>query len=372
MQDSIFVRDVAVVLIAASVSGWLAQRIGLSAVVGYLLAGILTGPYSPALKVVSNIDHIQLLSQIGLVFLMFAIGLGLSFARLQRLGLSVVTAVIISSIFIFNVCRWFGLIMNWTPIEILFLAGTVMISSSAIIIKALDELNMAHQRSGQLAMGITVLEDIVSVVMLTLFISLMRAGAPEAPPLNVTLGTIITRKSESITLWVEQRQPRGLRDLVRLYHGWLERLQTRGNASVLWRLASRRVFHTILHLLFVSALILFSRPVHDFALNKIASRFPAGFNLLFWSAFGIVLLGPIIVLWRNIEALAMIIAEGATSNAHAPNFSAKFCKLFSKLWERSYSSRGCFLSSQSAALPFGRSLSPHSQSYSGRHSSAAD
>ena len=59
MQESIFVRDVAVVLIAASVAGWLAQRIGLSAVVGYLLAGILTGPYSPALKVVSNIDQLR-------------------------------------------------------------------------------------------------------------------------------------------------------------------------------------------------------------------------------------------------------------------------------------------------------------------------
>lgn len=497
MQESIFVRDLAIVLIAATVAGWAVQRAGLSAVVGYLLAGIAIGPFSPVVKVVSNIGNIQLLAQMGLVFLMFAIGLGLSLARLQRMGVSIVVAVVISSILIFNVCRWFGSLMDWRPIEILFLAGTLMISSSAIIIKVLDELNITHQRAGQLALGITVLEDIVSVVMLTLFIS---AGAAGSAPLGSTLGTLaafvvllaviamlavprilkmlsrdaspelrviavtglvlgaaiwaleagyslalgafvlgvvvagtrykdemegafaalhtifgavffvavgmlfdyrlladvwalaaavtaltlfarplacafglmavghsganalkagialipvgefafvliqvgrssnalsekfyalgvgvslatavigplVTRRADAIVSGLQRREPRVLREMVGFYHRWLERLQARGKASAVWSLCSGRVFQSGFHLLLISAIILFSKPVHDYALAHIAPSFPFGFGVIFWSVFGLALLAPLIVLWRNLEALAMIVAEGATVGA---------------------------------------------------------
>jgi CPA2 family monovalent cation:H+ antiporter-2 len=180
MQEVIFVRDLAVVLLVAAASGWLLQRVGLSAVVGYLLAGMAIGPFSPAIQLVSNLDHIHLLAQMGLVFLMFAIGLGLSLARLQRMGISIVAAVAISSLLLFNLCRLFGAAMGWNGFQTLFLAGTLMISSSAIIIRVLDELNITHQRAGQLAMGITVLEDIVAVVMLTLFLSTIKVGGGTA------------------------------------------------------------------------------------------------------------------------------------------------------------------------------------------------
>src|SRR5688572_10899466 len=189
MQETLFVRDLAVVLLVATAAGWVLQRIGLSAVVGYLLAGMAVGPFSPAVKLVSDPNHIQLLAQIGLVFLMFSIGLGLSLARLQRMGLSVVAAVVISSILLFNLCRLFGFAMGWDKFQILFLAGTVMISSSSIIIKVLDELNITHQRAGQLALGMTVLEDIAAVVMLTFFVSMIRMGGQQSSIWN-TLGAV--------------------------------------------------------------------------------------------------------------------------------------------------------------------------------------
>lgn len=190
MQETIFVRDLAVALLAAAGAGWLLQRIGLSAVVGYLLAGMAIGPFSPAFQLVSNLNHIQLLAQIGLVFMMFAIGLGLNLARLQRMGLSIILAVTISSILLFNVCRVFGTVMGWSGFQTLFLAGTLMISSSAIIIKILDELNMMHERAGQLALGITVLEDVVAIILLTLFLSLSDPNGGPGVSFGKTLGLL--------------------------------------------------------------------------------------------------------------------------------------------------------------------------------------
>src|SRR5688572_27584438 len=180
VQEIVFLRDLATALSAAAIFAWIMQRIGFSAVVGYLLAGVAIGPFSPIVQLVSDLNHIHILAQVGLVFLMFGIGLGLSFARIQRMGPSIFAAVIISSIFLFNLCRLFGVAMGWNSFQTFFLAGTLMISSSAIIIKILDELNITHQRAGQLALGVTVLEDIVAVVLLTLFLSMLKVGAGAA------------------------------------------------------------------------------------------------------------------------------------------------------------------------------------------------
>lgn len=501
MEETILFRDLAVCLLAATVSGWALQRLGFSAVVGYLLAGILIGPFSPVYQLVSDLNHIQFLAQVGLVFLMFSIGLGLSFARLQRMGLSIVAAVIISSILLFNACRLFGVAMGWDGFQTFFLAGTLMISSSAIIIKILDELNITHQRSGQLALGMTVLEDIVAVVMLTLFISMLKVGGGQtatvwntlgalgtfvvflvviavvsvprilqwlsrdssvelkatavtglvllaavwaaatgyslalgafvlgavvagtrhkdeveksfevmhqifgavffvavgmmfdfrllaevwwlvlvvtlftvvARPLacafglvsvghsssnalkaglaltpigefafvmmqvgkttnvlpetfyalaigvsltTAIIGPLLTRRSDAICGWMETNEPKVLRETIALYHRWLAELHGRSNRSFLWKLTSRRLLHIAVQMFFASALIIFSRSLLEVVRSVFGTTFivPHGITILYWAAFGLVLIAPLVALWRNVEALAMILAEGATRN----------------------------------------------------------
>ncbi len=506
MQEIVFLRDLATALLAAAILAWVLQRLGLSAVVGYLLAGVAIGPFSPVMQLVSNLEHIQILAQIGLVFLMFGIGLGLSFARLQRMGLSIFAAVLISSIFLFNLCRLFGVAMGWNSFQTFFLAGTLMISSSAIIVKILDELNITHQRAGQLALGVTVLEDIVAVVMLTLFLSMLKVGAggtttesgsfwvtlgalgafvvfllvismlavprilkwlsgdagTELKILSVTalvlfaafaavragystalgafllgaviagtrykdeieksfsslqdifgaiffvavgmmfdvrlllqvwwlvaivtlltliarplacafglvaighssrnslkaglalvpvgefafvmiqvgkssdilpetfyalaigvslatavIGPLLTRRSEAICSWVEAHEPRVLRETIQFYHRWLAEFHVRTNASILWKLASKRILHIAVHLFFVSALIIFSRPLFNLVRDFLAGHSFLGgaLYLTFWPVYVAILLGPLIAIWRNMEALSMIMSEGVARSA---------------------------------------------------------
>lgn len=185
-----FIQDLAVVMIVAGAIGWLCQRIGLSLVVGYLVSGAIIGPYTPPFQLVTDLDRIQMLSQVGLVFLIFSIGLDLNFQRLRRLGFSVVLATVIGAILVFHGCRALGLALNWSHTESLFLAGMLMVSSSAILSKVLQELNATHKRHGQLAIGVTVLEDTVAVVMLTLLSTLVQFGGAEAPPLAGTIGAL--------------------------------------------------------------------------------------------------------------------------------------------------------------------------------------
>src|SRR5687768_1964045 len=116
-----FIKDLAVVMLVAGLVGWACHRAGLSVVVGYLVAGMVIGPYTPPFQLVSNLDSIETLAQVGLIFLMFSIGMGLSLRKLKRLGLSLVLATFTGAIVMYNLTRTLGGMMNWDPIHTTFL-----------------------------------------------------------------------------------------------------------------------------------------------------------------------------------------------------------------------------------------------------------
>ena len=90
------VQDFAVILVISAAAGWLMRRIGLSSVVGYLLAGLIVGPHTPPFALVTDLQRIETASQLGLVFLLFFVGLNLSLERIKRLSLPILAAAAIT------------------------------------------------------------------------------------------------------------------------------------------------------------------------------------------------------------------------------------------------------------------------------------
>ncbi len=228
-----FIQDLAVVLVVAGVVGWVCQRFGLSVVVGFLTAGLLVGPRSTSFSLVRDAGSIETLAQVGLVFLMFGIGLRLSVRKMRRLGLALMLATFGGAIVMYYLSRLFGTALGWGTTESLFLAGMLMVSSSAIISKILHETGLNHERSGQLAMGIAVLEDVVAVVMLTLLTSLVQLGTGEGAGLLQTLlllGAFVALASVVGLLFVPWL-------LKRMSIAADEELQTLGIAAMLFGLA---------------------------------------------------------------------------------------------------------------------------------------
>lgn len=177
MHGVAFIQDLAVILASAAALGWLCQRAGLSAVVGYLVAGMVVGPHTPPFALVKDEASIATAAQVGLVFLMFSIGLKLSLKRLKRLGAGLLLAVLFGAVLTYFSTRALGAAIGLSPTETLFLAAMLMVSSSAIIGKILHETGSAHEKPAQFAMGVTVLEDVVAVVMLTVLNSVIALGA---------------------------------------------------------------------------------------------------------------------------------------------------------------------------------------------------
>jgi len=194
MEGTYFIRDLAVILMVAGAVGWLCKRIGLSVVAGFLLAGIVVGPHTRAFPFMADPANVVTLAQLGLVFLMFMIGMRLSLRRLRRLGVSLVVATGGAAVAVYYLARVLGAGLDWSGTQTLFLAAMLMVSSSAIISKLLQEAAVTHERFGQLALGMTVLEDVVAVVMLTLLNSIVQIGGASeagAAPVWSTVGMLV-------------------------------------------------------------------------------------------------------------------------------------------------------------------------------------
>ena len=188
MTGILLIRDLALVLVTAGAAAWLCHRLGLSAIVGYLVAGVIIGPHTPPFALVADTERVHTLAQVGLVYLVFSIGLNLSISRLKRLGLSVIAATAISAVIVLIGGRLFGWSLGWSVKASLFLAAMLMVSSSAIISKVLDELNLTHERPGQLALAVSVLEDVIAIAMLTLLTSLVQFASTKSPALVPAFG----------------------------------------------------------------------------------------------------------------------------------------------------------------------------------------
>jgi CPA2 family monovalent cation:H+ antiporter-2 len=190
MDGTNLIQDLAIVLLAAGIAGALCKRVGLSVIVGYLAAGIIIGPYTPPVSFITDVDRIQTLSQVGLVFLMFAIGLGLSLTKLRRMGLSTLIATGLGAFLMLNLTQLLGVFVGWTSMQSLFVASMFVVSSSAVIAKIVSELKLSHEASAQRALGITVMEDVVAVIMLTILASQTQSGGSDGANVGRLLATL--------------------------------------------------------------------------------------------------------------------------------------------------------------------------------------
>ncbi len=167
MNDPVlFLQDLAVILLSASFCGYLCRRIGLSPVVGYLIAGLVVGTPDIAFPYVTDENRIAIIAQLGVVFLMFSIGLQFRLRRIKELGLRIIFSTTITALLVLSAVRLSADLIGLSTAAGVALAAVFMNSSSAIISKIIQESGLGHERHGQLALGTTLLEDIVAVVML--------------------------------------------------------------------------------------------------------------------------------------------------------------------------------------------------------------
>ncbi len=162
------IQDLAFILITAAVVTLLFKRLGQPVVLGYLIAGFLLGPHVPFMPNVQDTNSIKVWAEIGVIILLFGLGLEFSFKKLARVGKSASITAVFEVGFMLVVGFAAGQLMGWNLMDSLFLGGILSISSTTIIVRAFDELGLKGRQFVSLVFGVLIVEDIVAILLLVL------------------------------------------------------------------------------------------------------------------------------------------------------------------------------------------------------------
>ena len=188
--------DLAMILLVAGVTTILFKKLNQPLVLGYIIAGFITGPHFSFFPTVSDSANIQVWSEIGVIFLLFALGLEFSFYKLKSVGNTafIATAVEIGGMLGFGyVC---GTLLGWSHMDSIFLGGMLAMSSTTIIIKAFEDLKLKGKRFTEMVFGVLIVEDIAGIIMMVMLSTLAAAGIS-----TMELAMGVGRLAFFLTLW---------------------------------------------------------------------------------------------------------------------------------------------------------------------------
>src|SRR5947207_4870133 len=184
MDSHSFLQDLAVVLCVAAVATVVFQRLRQPVVFGYLLAGMIIGPEIP-IPLVADPQTVRALSELGVILLMFALGLEFSVRKLVQVSQKAGAVALFECSVMVSVGYLVGQMLGFTRVESIFVGAIVGISSTTIIVKAFEEQKI-RGRVTELVFGILIIEDLIAVFLLTILTTLAQSGAFSPRDLGIT------------------------------------------------------------------------------------------------------------------------------------------------------------------------------------------
>ncbi|AVJ25355.1 MULTISPECIES: cation:proton antiporter [Pseudomonas] len=185
-----FIQDLAVIMLVAGVVTILFHRFKQPVVLGYIVAGFIIGPHTPPFGLIHDEDTIKTLAELGVIFLMFCLGLEFSLRKLFKVGATAFIAAFLEIVLMiwigYEIGRWF----DWSIMDSLFLGAILAISSTTIIVKALNDLKMKDQRFAQLIFGVLIVEDILGIGIIALLSSIAVSGTVSSGEVFSTVGKL--------------------------------------------------------------------------------------------------------------------------------------------------------------------------------------
>lgn len=168
MHLPVIIQDLAIIMIVGGATTLLFRAIKQPTVLGYILAGFLVGPHFEWLPTVVEADSIKVWAEIGVIFLLFALGLEFSFKKLARVGTPATVTALVEIGCMTGVGYLIGRGFGWSFYDSIFLGGILAISSTTIIIRAFDELEMKTRGFVKLVFGVLIVEDLVAILLMVI------------------------------------------------------------------------------------------------------------------------------------------------------------------------------------------------------------
>lgn len=181
------ISDLALILISAGLVTLIFKRLGQPLVLGYIVAGFLAGPHMPYTPTVADTSSIQTWADIGVIFLMFTLGLDFSFKKILKMGAKPVLAACMIIFCMMSIGNIVGYLFGWDNMDRLFLGGMLAMSSTTIIYKAFDDLGLRNQKFSGEVLSVLVLEDILGILLMVVLSAMAVSRTFEGTQLIVSL-----------------------------------------------------------------------------------------------------------------------------------------------------------------------------------------
>ena len=166
------IADLALILICAGAMTLLFKSLKQPIVLGYIVAGFLASPNMPYMPSVHDMHGIHLWSEIGVIFLLFALGLEFSFKKILKMGAAPIIAAIAIILAMMYVGACTGELFGWSKMDCIYLGGMLAMSSTTIIFKAFDDMGLRKERFAGLVLSVLIIEDILAIVLMVMLSTL--------------------------------------------------------------------------------------------------------------------------------------------------------------------------------------------------------
>lgn len=172
------VKDLALILIVASIVTLIFKKLRQPLVLGYIVAGFIVSPHMPLTMSVLDKENIHTWADIGVMFLLFSLGLDFSIKKILKMGISPFISAIIIVFSMMMLGMGVGHAFSWSKMDCIFLGGMMAMSSTTIIYKAFDDMGLRQQRFAGLVMSVLILEDILAIVMMVMLSAIASGNNP--------------------------------------------------------------------------------------------------------------------------------------------------------------------------------------------------
>jgi monovalent cation:H+ antiporter-2, CPA2 family len=183
------IQDFSVIMIVASAMAFISFKFKQPLVIGYIIAGIIIGPHTPPFSLILNLDVLNLFAEMGIILLLFIVGMEFPIEKLRRIGKKALTIALSEAFgtFIIGFAVSF-FILNFPFFDSAFAALAISVTSTVIIMKVLEELDIIKEEASYIILGVAIMEDIIIISMLAVLQSVSTSGDLSIVDIFISIG----------------------------------------------------------------------------------------------------------------------------------------------------------------------------------------
>ncbi|MDQ3972479.1 MAG: cation:proton antiporter [Thermoproteota archaeon] len=185
--SNFIVQDFAVIMVIAAIMLIITYKLKQPMVIGYILAGMVIGPYTPPFTLIQSVETVNVLAELGIIMLLFVIGTEFPIAKLKSVSKTSIIVGIPESLGTLFIVFFIAQTLGFSFFDSVFIALAMSITSTVVTIKILEELNVVRDRSSVLILGILIIEDIIAVSALAILQSTASAGSDQLSIIQISL-----------------------------------------------------------------------------------------------------------------------------------------------------------------------------------------